>query len=44
MSQRKSYEELRKAWRVLFDAVAESLGLVRLVGWLADKLTKEVRK
>ncbi|MFC3345013.1 hypothetical protein [Paenibacillus abyssi] len=36
-------EELRKAWRGLFDAFAESLRLRQVCEWLADKLTKRGR-
>lgn len=45
MSRRQSFEEaaeeLRQAWRILLGELAKSLGLVRLVDWFADKLTKE---
>ena len=44
MSRHKSFAELAEehaqAWRALFDELAKSLGLMRLVEWINDKLTK----
>lgn len=37
----EAFADVHAAWIELFEAAAQSLGLYRLVDWLADILSKE---